>query len=532
MWILKSRKKLNSDHSNNEMLKRLLKSKAARNATASYFAFFSIAAVAFLSIPIAVHYLEPEQIGLWAVVNQIIGYLLWMDLGVGKAAGRKLAGAIHNHDTVETNRWWTATQFALILQGLLIAVLAIILIPIGLHLFRIPESLNKEAWILLTGSALVTAISLPLKAVPGLMSAQERFYWVPVVQATAPWFSLLIFSSLLSKGLGVISYLGGLIGAQTIAWILYKLLIRTGQHVPRWDKNGLTRKRFRSLFTFSINLSGISLINSIMVSIPSLIISRTKDLGGLSMVPKYNFTAKGPIMVSNLVQRTNFAFYPELQRLYIEGDILRFSTKYKNASNLCISFSLIAAGIVILITRTLVEILAGDKFYGGSAMALWLAFGVVSIPFAALFQTLREIAGNMGKTLIFSLLKLSLTLALIYPFYKGFGLAGIAALIMTVPLIDAAYGYYSGPASCGFKPRQLCGKILAYGLTSMLIVLALGSLSVYYPTSGLALEFRSRAIHLPGWSEILSGCSIAAIGGIFALYNLSKMKFLKIKHPN
>ena len=106
-------------------LKRIRSSGAARIAAASYFSFASLAASTFVSIPVAVYYLDRAEIGLWAVVNQVVGYLLWMDLGVGQATGRKMTDAVVNRDAQELNRWWSATRFVLLVQAGLVLLIGL-----------------------------------------------------------------------------------------------------------------------------------------------------------------------------------------------------------------------------------------------------------------------------------------------------------------------------------------------------------------------------------------------------------------------
>lgn len=505
-------------------LKRLKQSKAARNAAASYFAFFSIAASAFLSIPIAVFYLSPDQIGLWAVVNQIVSYLLWMDLGIGGATGRKMADAVARRDHQEINRWWSASQCVLTFQAMLVAVLGVTLMPYTLALFKIPQALQPDAGFLLVGSILLVAFSFPLKAVPGLMTAQERMYWIPFIQGIIPWFSLGIFALFLHHGWGLRAYVFGMAAAQVTTWIAFSSLVRSSPQKPRWDSKGITKTRLKSLLGFSMNLSGISLIHAAMNSLPALLIARAGSTGGLGVIPVYNFTTRGPLMVSNLVQRMNLAFYPRLQRLYVDGNRTEFKAKFKSVGILTVSFGVMAAGGVIIFTRMFVEILAGTGFYGGNGMTLWLAVGAVTLPLAALLQLLRQIAGSMGKALLFSAIKLAIAAALILPCYRTFGLSGLTAVVMLVPLIDAAYGYVKGATSCGFLSAELSRPIAIAGACALALILLVGSLIVVFPAYGTAFNFRNHTIHLPGWSEWASGATLILIGIVGALRQFNNLR--------
>ncbi|MEP3214075.1 MAG: lipopolysaccharide biosynthesis protein [Luteolibacter sp.] len=502
-------------------LKRLKESRAARNAAASYFAFFSIAGSAFLSIPVAVAYLEPAQIGLWTVVNQIVSYMLWMDLGVGGATGRKMADAIAAKDQTEINRWWSATRFALFVQGVLVIIIGLTCLPYTLAVFEIPSNLLSDGRLLLLGAVVLVGLSFPMKGVPGLMTAQERFHWIPVIQGIAPWISLVVFVYLLNLGYGLLSYLWGMGVSQVFTWIAFSVLIRTSEQIPRWDSQGISKERFRSLFSFSLNLSGIALITAVMSSIPAVLISRG---GGLAVIPIYNFTSRGPVMISNLVQRMFHAFYPGLQRLYVDGRREAFRAKFVNVSFFAISMSVIAAGAIIAGTRPLVELLAGPDFFGGRTMTIWLAVGVIIVPLAAQFQSLRQIAGNMGKTLVFSVIKVAVAIAIAIPCYRHFGLAGIAAVFMLVPLIDASYGYVRGATGCGFKPSEISRPITFTALLAMVVVLVVGWVASLNQDIGPAFTIHKHVVHLPGWSEWICGGALALIGLAGVHIQLKRMR--------
>lgn len=507
-------------------LKRIRSSGAARIAAASYFSFASLAASTFVSIPVAVYYLDRAEIGLWAVVNQVVGYLLWMDLGVGQATGRKMTDAVVNRDAQELNRWWSATRFVLLVQAGLVLLIGLFGHPWALALFNIPESFAPQASTLVIGAVILAAISLPMKGVPGLMMAENRFHWIPLVQGTAPWVSLGIFTLMLSRGHGVTSYLWGMAVSQFLTWVAFWFLVRTSTLPPHWDSKGLTRARLKSLFSFSLNLGGIALINSIINSLPAVVISRLST-GGLAMIPTYNFTTKVPVMGANLVQRTGHSFYPGLQRMYVQGDLEVFRLQFIQSAQTTLAFGLIAAGGVLMATRTIVELLAGKQFFGGSEMVIFLAMGMIITPLASLYQTLRQIAGNMGKTLLFSLIKVILALALAFPAFRHFGLTGLCAVFMLVPLIDVAYGYYKGAPGCGFSPAELTLPIARWATAGLALILLGGVFIRIFPSYGITIGLGSKLIHLPGWSELVAGGALLLTGLIACIHQLTRMS-----HPN
>jgi O-antigen/teichoic acid export membrane protein len=502
-------------------LKRLKQSRAARNAAASYFAFFSFAACAFISIPLAVHYLDKSEIGLWAVVNAVVSYLLWMDLGVGNATGRKMADAVARHDQSEIDQWWTLTRAALMVQGFMMILLGFGLVPLILQFFRIPADLAQNAQLLLGGAILIAGLSLPLRGVDGLMTAQERFHWIPLGQGLFPWIRLVVFATLLHSGFGIKAYIFAMAITQLVTWIYYSILVRTGPMVPGWNRMGLSRSRFRSLFGFSINLSAIGLMDAVISSLPAMILAR---IGGLAEVPRYTFSSKGPSLITSLVRRTLHSFYPSLQKLYVTGERDRFRAKFQSVGILTLAIGLIAAGGVIACNRTLVELLAGPDYFAGSQPTAWFAVGVISVPLYALFVCLRQISGSMGKTALVAFTKLGIASALAFPLYKQFGLTGLAAVFALTPLIDVIYGYFKGSKGCGFSPKLLSGRIIIAAIAMMTGVLALGLLVPPDSKGGIPFAISTRTIYLPNSTELGVGCFLSFIGIILALRHLRALR--------
>jgi O-antigen/teichoic acid export membrane protein len=501
-------------------LKRLVQSRAARNAGASYVAFFSVSISAFVSIPIVVRFLDKEQIGLWTVVNQVVGYLLWMDLGVGNAAGRKLADAIAANDQAEINRWWTAIFLALSVLGVLFVGLGSLLAPFAVSLLKIPAAHQADAYYLLFGALLVAGLNFPIKGAPGFLTAQDRFHWCPIAQAIMPWVSLVIFYVSLANGFGVRSYIWSIAAAQVFVWVYYLTLVRGGPQKPSFDRSGLTSARFKSLFGYSLNLSVLSFVESLIQSLPAMILSRA---GGLAMVPIYSFSAKGPLLISSLVRRTTHAFYPGLLKLHVSGQREAFRDKYKDVGIFTLAVGTCAAGFTFLGNRMLVEFLAGPDFYAGHATNLWFVVAVLSGPLCALFEILLQFSGSMGKSALVAPLKLILASVASFFLYRFWGLSGIGAVFAFVPFFYGIYSYYQGCVMCGHTRHSLANQILLTGLALIILIIICGGIVILLPANGSLINIGSRSLWLSGRGEILAGTILILTGIILGIRQVKRI---------
>jgi len=503
------------------LLKRLSRSPASRTAAASYVAFASTAIWGLVTIPIAVAFLDPVELGLWTVVNAFLHYLVWVDLGVGPATGRLMADSVAKRDQPEINRWWTATRAVLVVQGLVVIAIGASLTPLILHFLNIPTELLSDARWLLIGGILITGLSLPMRGAPGLLTAQNRFYWVPFIQIFTPWINLLVFFLMLHQGLGLKAYIWAMAAGQASTWIAYSSLILTGPDRPRIAIAGINRERFGRLFKLSGNMSVSGLSDTIFNSLPAILIAR---LGGLSTVPIYNFSWKGPMLGAGLVQRTYQSFYPSLQRLHVTGKRDEFLAKHRSVGMLTLGISLIAAGVVLSFNNLMVQALAGDKFFAGPAVNTAFALAMITIPISGLFRILLPISGDLGKLSLVSLSQLGFFTIGALALWPTSGLVGIGFAFAATPLLKGSYGYFRGTANCGY-PRHSISKDVAIAtlcaITLVTLCGAIGSLMPWH--GGMVLTIPGRELTVPPLTTLAVNAIPTAFGLFLVMHSARKI---------
>ena len=504
--------------------RHLRASGAARNAAASYFAFVSNAVCGLVSIPVAVHYLDKQEIGLWAVVNTFVSYLLWLDMGVGDATGRKMAEAIAHDDPREVNRWWTTSVVVLAIQGMVMFLVALGVSPWLGSSLGLNDDLAGEARFMFLGAVAVSAVGMPVRAYPGILLAQERFHWIPVAQGFMPWIHLAIFAALLQRGLGVRSYLPAVVGSWLTGWTLLVVQAHRGRERFALDPRGLTRERLASLFRYSGSVAVNGIAATVMQTLPSLMLAR---MGGLGTVPAYTFSGAGPGMLRTLTARTAHAFYPNLQRMYVLRERERFARKYQAVNLLAVGMSLVAAGAVVAGNRSLVEWLADTDFYAGPLANGWLAVSVILLSLLASFTDLLQISGSMGRIAVLSLLQLAGGVAFTWLGFRWAGLAGLVAAVALVPIsFQGLYALFRGAANCGLQPRQLAGSTTMLAATGCVATIALSWwLSTLAIESGTVTLLR-RTTRLPTPAEWAAGLAVALPGAAVMVRQVSRLRRL------
>lgn len=506
-------------------IKKIFSSRASLNAGASYLGFISTSLWGLVSIPLAVAYLSKEEIGLWAVVNAVIGYLVWMDMGVGPAVGRLIAPSVASRDQIEMNRWWSLTKAALWCQGILVILIGVALGPVLPRLLGVPLHFQSEAAFLLVGGAALTGLGIPMRGAAGLLMAQNRFHWVPLLHAIVPWINLVTFFVLLRMGFGLRAYLGALVASQSATWLAFRLILWLGPDRLKWDSSGLTMTRFRQMFGLSGSMAIIGIVESFLQTLPNMLLAR---LAGLASVPLYNFSAKGPVLGGHLVIRTYHAFYPSLQCLYLAGKKDLFRRRHCEVGMITISFAMVGSAIVLLINPFIVQLLAGSEFYAGSQVNIWFAVAIITVPMAGLFQLLLPISGIMGKSATIACGKLFLGTGAAVILWKGFGMAGLAAVFAFLPLVDGTYGYFRGARNCGYARHELSVGVAVFGLAVIVLTILVGGFVASAELGTSVVSCYGHEFHVPSFKQLLPPAMQALVGVACFVFFLRRLLTAKL----
>ncbi len=502
-------------------LKRLKHSKAGRNFGASIFAFVSTSAFGLLSIPVAVHYLSKEEIGLWASVNAMVAYLMMMDLGVGNSTGRKIADAVVARDPEQINIWWTATQLSLWILGGLTVLIGFCILPFFTFLFDVPGHLTHDAWILFIGVILCVAVNFPLRGVPGLLTAQERFHWVPICQGIAPWMQLSVFFLMLRAGYGLKAYIYGTASSQLFSLIFYRVLVATSTIRPRYDRRGVTKAHIKELFGFSLNIAVVGIKDTMMNTLPVIILART---AGLQTVPIYGFSNRLAGMLRSISVRINHAFLPELINLHIADKRKSFLLKHRRSILLATAVALAGAALVLLLNRSVVTLLAGPAFYAGDRVTAWFSLMLVAVTISSTYQALLHISGNMGKSIPFSIANVLIVLIAAPACYRHFGMAGLAAVFALQPLLYGIYGLLRGARNCQYKIGEFMNLGMVAAIISIASVIVIGCFMDSSHPLGDSCRLFGKTVLLPSLSQIICSVLLLGIAGTFAWLGLLSVK--------
>ena len=445
-----------------------LKSGPARNFAASYFCFASTTVYGFASIPLAVHFLDKEQIGLWNVISQAVAYLLFLELGVGAAVGRMLAEPLALNQQESIDRTWSTILVILAAQSILIFGSGWIIADHLGKFFQLSPVLAEEARFVWLGMVVLHAAAFVSRAFIGVLLCQERYHWTLIISGFTPWIQLAAFAVLLRYGAGLKSYVYATLLVNLCQYLWLRQLIRSGPHRLHFRLSNASWQNARSIIGYSFSMMLWTIAPAVLTGIPALVIGRSL---GVEQVSIYVVTSRVPMMLSMLAMRGFHAFFPKLQNLYVHEERERFLRFYRMATSLSLLMTGLGLILALFSNRAVVSLLARDDFYAGDIVTLWFAIGFIIISVSEHLGCLFIVAGKGKLVSVVLGIEILVTLLVASLCSSAFGLVGVAATLALAPLvIRIPYYLIYGPKTCSFSAAALYTHA-AWSMSSALLMI-------------------------------------------------------------
>jgi O-antigen/teichoic acid export membrane protein len=278
------------------------------------------------SIPLALHFLDKEHFGLWALAAQVNGYLCLIDLGMTGAISRFIADYKDDVNGGEYGSHLLTGGLVYTFQGGLIAFVGIGFSWFAPALFAIPTHLTSDFRGLLMLLAGMTGLSVALRSVGAPLWAFQRSDVVNNCATLGTIASLFLLWFGFRSGWGVFGFAIAQVPSLLGSPLVHFWVCNRNDYYPargRWGKP--SHAIFKCIFHFGkdnllINV-GSQLINASQI----MIISRCV---GLDAAATFAVATKVYNMGMLLVANPIAAAAPGLTELHVRGETKRFVQRY------------------------------------------------------------------------------------------------------------------------------------------------------------------------------------------------------------
>jgi len=395
-----------------------------RGLGASYFATGINIAYIAATVPLALHYLGKEQFGLWALAQQITGYLILLEFGVSSAVSRFIANHKDDVNGGDYGRLLLAGAIVFAIQGGLIVLTGLVFSIFAPALFAIPTPLTAD----------FTNVLMIITALAGF-SIFSRSLGVPLWSFHRMDFSYHIGSITLISGfvilwigfhfgLGIYSLaVSGLPAALLCPLITFFFCKKHGFYPS--TKSGWQMPTFADIqrvFAFGKDAALMSLGSQMVNASQIMIISR---FSGLDAAATFSIGTKLYSLGQQLVARIIGAAAPALTELFVRGEISRFSARFFDVLS-------ISAFLATLIGSFLICGNSSGVSFWTSGMIAWSPWAdvmlgalLVATSFTRCLTELFVFRGNLKSVRYIFLMEGLLSVALAIPAVINFGLPGL-----------------------------------------------------------------------------------------------------------
>lgn len=330
----------------------------AHSIVSGYVALWANIAYTFASVPLALHYLSAREFGLWAVVTQVVGYLLLLDLGMTGSITRIL---VEHKDAPESTDYRSVVgtgRFVLVAQGATIAILAAVLGGLLPGFLAIPDDLAQIFGWLVAGHGFITGAFFWTRMESSLLQAHQRHDVLNYAQVASFALSLMMLWLGLHLGWGMFSLLvahtTGTLVVNGVIWFSSRRL----QLLPRGGPVRFDGTVFRWLLSFGKDILFLSMGLQLMNASQVVIISR---ILGLEAAAVWVVAVKAIGMAQQLVWRVWDFSAATLAEMIVrhERDLLR--RRFYEVFVVTASLSVFLGGMVAVCNESLLAVWTSRK---------------------------------------------------------------------------------------------------------------------------------------------------------------------------
>jgi O-antigen/teichoic acid export membrane protein len=378
--------------------------------------FWGILVVLFLT-PYMVNRLGVEGYGIWALITSLVGYIGFLDLGVGGSYARYMSKYYTQKDYTKINQVInTGFLFCLGLAFILIPLALFFTKPLLIFLKLNPSAYPEIGFVFFWG-VVIFSLSNATFVFGSVQTGLQRMELTNIVSVILTFPYALGVILFLELGYG----LKGLMILVGIMWILQTLVnfFIAQKILPGFSFNPFLfkRKMFAELLRFGIKLQISRLSHLVSFQVDKLLITYFLSVG---MVTFYDLGAKVTDTIRKLPLLLVSALVPASAEIFAKGDKEGLSRLYFRGSKYLFAVSAPLFLFILVCSDLIVNVWVGPKYQLASSVIRILSIGYF---FNLITGVASSLALGVGKPefemkygILMSILNFSLSLILIIKF--------------------------------------------------------------------------------------------------------------------
>jgi len=384
------------------------------------------------SVPLALYYLGKEQFGLWAVAQQITGYLMLLDLGVSSAVSRFIADCKDDVNGGGYGSLLLTGAIVFAIQGLIIAIVGVAFSFFAPALFAVPEHLASDFTNVLIIITALAGISVALRTLGAPLWAFQRMDVSYGLGSFTLLTSLAALWGGFHLGWGIYSFaLAGIPAAILCPIITFLICWKSGFYpsADHWSRPNFPL--FRKIFSFGQDVVWMALGSQLVNASQIMILSR---MVGLNAAATFAIGTKLFTMSQQFTGRIIESSAPGLTEIFVRGDTARFNLRFTNVVIFAIFLATLGAAGLVAGNTAFVVLWTSGAIHWNLACDALLAGLLIATSLTRCLMGLFGLAGNLHPIRHIYFFEGCVFIALAIPAASHFGAFGLLLVSLVTHL--------------------------------------------------------------------------------------------------
>ena len=475
-----------------------------RGVGAGYLAIAVNIAYTAGSVPLALHYLGKEQFGLWALAQQIMGYLMLLDLGVSSAVSRFIADCKDDVDSRDYGSLLITGGIVFAIQGALIAIAGTAFSCFAPTLFAVPNRLSHDFTNVLIIITCFGGLSVALRGFGAPLWAFQRMDFSYMVGSLSLLTNFTVLWAGFHLGWGVYSFAAAGIPGTFLSPIIFFILCSKSGYYPsrgNWAKPKWSN--FFRVFTFGKDVALMTLGSQLINASQIMILGRVADLDAAAT---FAVGTKLYNMGQQFAGRIMESAAPALTEMFVRRDVARFNLRFDNVVALTTFLATLGAAGLIAGNTFLVALWTSGVIHWNLTCDVLLAGLLIATSLTRCLTALFGLAGNLRPIRHIYFVEGCFFIALAIPAASHFGVVGLLLVALTTHLaVTAVLSLRASANVLGSVRTIVISGLASVVVTSCIIIISFVSTTMVIPTILIFLKIPLMVflVFVGGWFSIL-----------------------------
>jgi len=375
------------------------------------------------SVPLALHYLGKEQFGLWALAQQIMGYLILLDLGVSSAVARFVADYKDDVQGGEYGSLLLTGAMVFAVQGVLIAAAGAGFAFFAPFLFAVPEPLAADFRNVLIVITFLAGVSVAFRSIEAPLWAFQRIdmaYTMKIITLILGFASLWIG---FKCGWGIYSFaFSGIPSALLCPAITFLVCSKNGFYPSRGQWGAPKWNVFLRVFSFGKDVFWMSLGSQFVNASQIMIISRTI---GLDAAATFAIGTKAFTLFQQFTSKILESSAPALTEMFVRKEVDTLNIRFFNIIAITCFLATLGASMLIAGNTPLINIWTSGVIHWSLFCDVILGGLLIMTCTTRCLTGLFGIIGNLRPVRNIFFIEGCVFVCVAIPVASSFGIAGV-----------------------------------------------------------------------------------------------------------